>query len=693
MAFEQVVLDPDEVAVNRGEVDITPWIAAAGVDWGTAEITAYMAEQKRGATMVDYRLPNRTVVIPFVLKDMPDDLTFFEIRTALQGKCSRFQAEGGWLKRVVTDSDTSVYLDIVNASLVLGGDWLQAHRDVDLNAQLTLECLPEFYGDEVTLSDHTETTLPELVFTETGVLGDYPGRLRWVVDDDSGVDQRGAIWSIRSRHYSAATTGSVAYQAETLAPLDTATRVAKAGSSGGTVVTHGTLSTNWTPVLGTNMGGTTWLTHTGTNRLYARVHSTAGTTVQARFVWDVGDFAYPVENPPVRLYHAAGSAADSAGYHVLDLGELRLDPVATGSHRWQGQIQAKGDAGAESFSIDRIWVVNADDGAGVLRAPYTIASNLGTFSARSEFNTESGAITGDSLAVGGVWTGAGDADDFSVAATLGGNAASRTGVSDADLNTGRYVTASSPTLSDTVVQAYFLTSNGAITGSARYGVLARYVDTSNWLWFGITVTSGVATVAVIKRVAGTVTTLQAVGSGGAPSGLPRPPSGSQLQSNTFFGLRLVASGGGFYSAAMTISASSFVEVLSGYDSVLATGATLDDGKVGIYDAQTSATAATRYYLQFGAWAPPRDAVAMASQSVELGTSQIIREDSSGVAYSPVTYVTGDLPRIPPATLDNRTTEFFVKLSRGDLQTLPDPNIDDISAQVTYRPCWIQTPET
>lgn len=413
MAAETVVLDPTEVATGRAALDITFWMTPDGPDWGTAEIAAYMAQQQRGEAPVDYRVPNRVVTIPLILKDQPGGLTFSDIRESLQSKVSRIQQEGGWLKRVIQDLDAQVYLDVVNASLVLGGDWLQARRDIDLNAQLTLECIPDFYGDEIQLTDRVETTAAELVFTETGIAGDYPGRVRIVVDEDEGVDQRGLIWSMRSRYLVTGTAGSVALEAEAMTPMDTAVRAAKAGASGGTVVTHGTVATSWTPVLGTNLAaGTTWLTHTGTNRIFARVFSTNGTAVQARFLWDVGDFNVPVENDPVRLY-------DGGTFHVIDLGEVRLDPTI-GTHRWQGQIQAKGNVGNEAFSVDRVWVVNTDDGFGILRAPFNTSGNLGTLSARSDFGTEVGSITNDALLVGGSWIGAGDADDFVQGTYTGG---------------------------------------------------------------------------------------------------------------------------------------------------------------------------------------------------------------------------------------------------------------------------------
>jgi hypothetical protein len=283
-----------------------------------------------------------------------------------------------------------------------------------------------------------------------------------VVDDDQAQNQRGLIWHFRGRHYSSASTAASAYEAEALQTLDTAAKAAKVGASGGTVVTHGTISTNWTPVVGTNIAGTSYLTHTGTNRIWARVFSTAGTAVEARFVYDVGDLVNPVENNPVTLY-------DGGTFHILDLGEARLDPPPTGTHRWQGQIQARGQAGTESFSVDRIWVQNRDESAGVLQAPIVVSDGVSSFTARSGFDTESGALTGDTAAVGGVWVGAGDATDF----TVGSGVAVRSEVSDANENTGRYAISGASAMTATVVEVD--TKVEIWPDSTMYrGVVARY---------------------------------------------------------------------------------------------------------------------------------------------------------------------------------------------------------------------------
>jgi hypothetical protein len=80
------------------------------------------------------------------------------------------------------------------------------------------------------------------------------------------------------------------------------------------------------------------------------------------------------------------------------------------------------------------------------------------------------------------------------------------------------------------------------------------------------------------------------------------------------------------------------------------------------------------------------------RSAELRTEGMFRQDSTGAAYGPVSYLTGDLPRIPPSGLENRTVQFFVKADRTDMDVLSGAGFaDDISARVSYRPSWLHVP--
>lgn len=683
---EQIILDPSEVASNRTELDITPWISADGVDWGDASIEAYYSDAVRGSVPVDYRLPNRDVGGGLVFSQSLGGTTPAAARSAIQTKLALFQREGGWIKRVTAGGGT-VYADVVDASFRATSVPGWASRDgVDNSASFSLSCIPDFYEDEATDADNSTTTARELIFTTalTGE-GEVPQRVRTVVDNDGSTDWRGLIWAYRGRHYSSATTAQSEYEAEELGTLDIAAKTAgttiygtvTSGMwSGGTVVHHGTLSTSWTPALSTNVGGSTYLTHTGTYQVFARLVSTSGTTVQARFVWDTGDWINTVENPAWRF--PGGGTTTATQPFIADLGEIRLDAAPVGTHRWQGQVQFKGDSGAEAASIDKLWIVNKDEGMGCLSASSPVDAGFDTFSARSEFNTESGAINGDSAAVGGAWASGGDATDVSV----GSGVATRSEVSDADYLTGRYVASGVTAFAAQVVEIDFKWSAlPTASGSVISGVIGRYTNTSNWLLGRAVVTYGAGvyqyTLSVLKRVGGTATTLVSVT---APT----------LALDSYYRLRLAVYADGSFYFFYAPQGGSFELACAGRDSDLATGGTLATGKPGFYDANTSATASiTRTYDNFAAFEPDLDAVAYASQSVQLTTSGHVREDSGGTAYGPVFLPAGDIPRFPVPAQAGGTVETILIPTTGDLDQLPDVlGTASISARNYRRPSWL-----
>jgi hypothetical protein len=419
------------------------------------------------------------------------------------------------------------------------------------------------------------------------------------------------------------------------------------------------------------------LTHTGTYRVRARAHSPNGQAVQLRLVWDVGDLTNPVENAPVRL------PATASNFFDVDLGEIRLDRPLIGAHRWQGMIQAKGDAGGEDVSIDKVRIVPVDEGHAVMRAPMNVGPDLSGFAARDEFNQSVGVLAGKTLPAGGTWSGAGDADDFSV--ETAGKTAQRTAVSDV-ADTGRQAIAGTTVLAATAVQVD--TKAGAVSNgqSAARGAIARWVDANNFLEAVLTTDSFFGTsIGVRKRIGGTFSTLQAAG--GLFSVLP---NGQFFGLNEWVTIKLAVLGDRYFVWLYRQGAATpVVPVLAGQDADLA--GTLDDGRVGMIDRWEGAQALTRNYDNFAAWVPQPDAVLHPNQSAELATDGMSREDASGVSGGPVSHVVGDLPRLPVSGLEERPVELFLKWSRGDFDQLPDSGIDDGSAQVFYRASWLFVP--
>lgn len=650
-----LVLDPVEVADDRVELQLNTGsirVAEGGPDWGDGAIEQYLAEAERGQLPVAYRVPNRTITIPLILgADGPAG--FATARSYLTSKVARIQDQGGWLKR----GDTGLYADLTGASLRLPDRY--GHQGAEIDVILTLEALPDFYGDE------EELTVTDGVIAE--VAGDYPGRVRIEVTDLSGEAQLGLLGGFRCRHYSDAATAQLEYAATDLEPLDAA---AVAGST----VEHADLGTGWIPVLGTNIGGTDWMTHTGSYGVWAKLESDDGGDVQVRWVYDVGDLVLPEENLR-RTIPGAGNT------YLVYLGQMRLDRPPVGTHRWQGQVQARGAAGGEHVAARSLHFLPLDESPWKLRAPIVVPEGLVDYSARSGFYTESGDIAGDSLAVGGTWVETGDADGFSAAA----GEATRTAVSDANtVSGGCFVTASGPTLATVVAQLSFKCS---VLGTAGQCVLVRYVDTSNFLIAmagtfpdgaggSITTQAGVALIQVV---------------GGTPELLGFVSLPSDQLADTFYSAQLFVDERGV--AALWAEPGTglrFVgDALVVQSDDLATGGALAAGDVGILDRQAAATANTRTYKNFAAWVPTLDAVIHPNQSCELRTEGFFREDASGIGWGPVSDPSGsDLPRIPPSGLEGRPVELFLLTSAGDLAQIPDGATADQTVTARYRPSYL-----
>ena len=192
------------------------------------------------------------------------------------------------------------------------------------------------------------------------------------------------------------------------------------------------------------------------------------------------------------------------------------------------------------------------------------------------------------------------------------------------------------------------------------GVFARYTDASNYFRAVVEPRGLGSEVQVYKRVAGVDTRLA----------LAVVPQTVDVMNSL---LLTVDAGGRFaaYWSTPTPGRGYGAPVLQGQDAVLATGATLATGGYGIVDHNTAGGPLTRTFDNFVVWVPPADAVLHASQSVELNTVGMFREDATGTAWGPVSHVTGDLPRLPPSGLEARSVELFVKASRGDFDQLPD----------------------
>jgi hypothetical protein len=361
---ERITLDPDEVSTGRTEFDITPWIDHEGIDWGDAQIAAFMSETDVGEVPVDFRMPNRQITIPLAFVNR-GTITAQVARARLQAKLALFQREGGWVKRV-TNSGGTVYADVVDGAFhATSAPGYASNRDEDYEASATLSLIPEFYGNEITLGDHSTTTAAELVFTETTVRGDVPGRVRLVVDNDEAQVQQSLIWGFRARNYDAAdaaTTARIAWDAEAFNSITAGTAGAFAGAVGGTLVSY------IAPTSFTTMVGNTTFTHQGHYRVLARARCATSDTATIRWRWSVDGGATFVENDPVDV--------EGAVFRIIDLGQVDVRKPPTGSHNWRGYVQAQ-SVGGKIIRIDRVWFVPADEFSGEIRTNAMLSAQAG----------------------------------------------------------------------------------------------------------------------------------------------------------------------------------------------------------------------------------------------------------------------------------------------------------------------------
>ncbi len=604
----------------------------------------------------------------------------------LQAKVAKLQREGGTLKRTLKDGTTIRIYDLIAAD-----DWSPEFTDLHYlgdvtKVMLNLPARPLARGEEATLADHVETTLPVLVATDSGIAGDVtaaPAALTF--DNDSTVDFAAVSvrgWrptrSTRTLHPRARARCSTKRRRARLLVGRRRTRGPAGAGAGSSVMRSAALSsTSYTAILSTQAtGGGAHMSHIGTFRVYARLQ-TPTTNVSYTDVgleWSTGDYRRFERNTAVRL-----TAAHRGTWRVADLGLVHAAAIPQGTQRWEGRIIAKGASTSTANTVDVDWLmlVPVDQGFGFASGLWSIPTPT-TYSARDEFDQTAGALTGKSLTLGGTWAGAGDADDFQVTGT---GAVTRTAVSDASSTTGRYATASTPTLSTAMASVLFKTSTaGAL--SITPGLLLRYVDVNNWALFRLVF--GIPT--VTKRVAGTVTDIATATD--APQLIA-----DNYSAGTYLKLGFLAAADGTFAAWVVNQNDTFkTPTLTGRDSVLATGGTLDDGKVGFYDSNADASAATRTFDAFTAWVPVLDAAAFAGQSIAFTDVDTIREDSAGAYWTRTSIYKGSRLKLPPAGQEGRSARWIVKpllaSEDPDRGTWLDDSIPDLSGRISYTARYI-----
>jgi hypothetical protein len=655
---ERIVLDPEEVAIGRIEVDIHDGaiqVGPDGPDWGDYEVNAFMAKQEMGEVAVDEEIPNRTITIPLVLGATGD---FDAARIAISAWAAKVNHQGGGhLKRELIggsygEAGSKLFADCVKASLKLGGGTVQARDGIDPDALLTIEALPDFYGEWVEeeafegVGDAAETFQ---------ILGTLPGRAEITVTEKSGRNQAGLPWHFRREGYSP--EAPWAMNVEEWELLGSAGKAALAGSAGSKVVTHSALGTNWTPVAAKTMP------HHGAYEVIVRAYTTSPTSPEARLLYDLGDLIDPSENVAVKIPGANG-------YYLVSLGQVNLEELPIGEHRWRAMLQARGAAGGENISFDRIWFRSILESSGKPSAPRRVTQGIAPPLVFDGFNQSAGNVTGKAPQVGSAYqVASGSASgDYQVDATNHRltRATTNDGGTITEFLLGRAIGAGTGKLGDFSAAVDFV-SLPQITG-VYAGLIFRYADAEN---FAIAFLSN--WLALVYKVIGKVpTAINYAALGGASSASGRME------------LRVVGD-----EATVTFAGD---EALTVKDADLATGGVLEKGRVMLYDQNASATPATRIYDNYEISAPTYDAVNFANRKACLSYRGLYREGpEGGGAYGPMARQLSDLPRVPVSGPEGLPVELAVMTSRSDLDVIADAGRDPLAVGFRYRPCWPSVP--
>lgn len=632
----------------------------------------------------------------------------------LQEKIEKLSEEGGTFKRILADGSWMVF-DVVEASF--SGNWEKRFNQGQEEFAFELTCRPGARLEPITLTAHEEKTLPMLRFTELNIPGNMPALGDLLIEDTQGVDRKFCAVAAASRFLDQTANAEWFYEAESRLPMGVTGKEAGAGIPSGSEtnkVLASILFSTYAPLMSMRSSAGVYPTHVGAQRVLARVYRPEANSgsISLRLEYAQGDLLRWKQLEPVVL----PANTLEGGWEIIDLGVIRLNLARIGSQRWEGRIAGKtSTSGGDQLMIDWIAIMPVEEFYGEAKALAVPPGTSGYQIARDTFGT-TGVLTGATATLGGKWTGAGSALDFTATAAGSGignlyrtQTAAQLDVS-STLNdppvantlaaTGRYCRLGTATQQDVTVE-WLLASYERQGGTTRAGVFARWVSAENFVMARlVSIPMNVSSetqyandeklLEVWKRKAGVWTKLAGVGGFYMPGGLP------QIK------LHVSANGTGY--ATMGTGSTPVTAAWSTPDADLATGGTLATGGYGIHHTCSERTGITKGAANF--YSPGlfgftvyagaevlHDAVIYANRDLRIRWDGAYREaeDGSG-AFSEVGTWEGDRLLIPQSGREGRPVAIGVLASREIPETGFDPQADDIRATLTIIPRVSEVPQ-
>lgn len=527
---------------------------------------------------------------------------------------------------------------------------------------LTLTCKPFGYGTEV-VGSSTSSATPFVTVTVASVTGDVPAEGRLIVTDAATQSRRYLEWGLEQRYYDPAT--SLLIDSDNMVVTGFAgAQTTRSGAYDPNAAGNNVIRASVFDVP-TGVCGTGNQSHIGTFRVKARVFMGQPTTM-FRFAWKDGESPYSTNRwvtPPM-----------ASAFAEIDLGLISIPVKAAGTQRWTGRVEAMTQIGVtDTVDVDYLVLVPAGEGYGRSSTPVNTAI-AGTLRGQDSFTSAAGALNARVAPAGGTWATSGAATDFAG----GTNDMVRTTISDAS---PRLAVLGSTNYTDMQVGVDFLFSGGA-GQNAELGVIARFVDSSNYLFARFRVTTTQNFLEIGKVIAGATTIIGVL----SPS--------SPLWESVYWRIYLsVTAGGQAVAEIFTGPGGALVDHVTATDSVLATGGTLASGKPGIRDMNPPADALTRSYDNFHFFElNPEGLVLAPGQSAEIRSDSVIQEDPTGVYWGDSPAYRGSRFIVPPAGATGRTSRILVKAHRFNIESGDAVNVtDNLTVQVAYTPRYLVVP--
>ncbi|MGI8595442.1 MAG: hypothetical protein ACR2ML_13965, partial [Solirubrobacteraceae bacterium] len=497
------------------------------------------------------------------------------------------------------------------------------------------------------------------------------------------VARRHVEWGMEQRHYDATT--SLRLDSDDLVTTGYAgTQGTRAGAydpnATGTNVVAGTVISAPQALCGTGE-----LTHVGVFRVKARVWC-ASADARIRLAWRVGGAQARVNTwtaPPVEGL-----------FTEVDLGLISIPRAGLGAQRFSADVEAYYAVEQALFSpvsvgvavdIDHIMLIPVGEGFGRARAPY--APKVGRAHLFDDFAgaTTGTALNGRSAAYGtATWATSGFTGDFLAHDFPDGvEAFRRATASDPQTppNEGRFALLGASLAYQRVETLYY--SEGSGNGH-RVGILARYIDASNFL--RLRLQSGAAT---STRFSAKLVLEQVIA--GVTTQLMNKTLKKSLKALQWYLLSLEVDTNGRTTGFVSTRENPRQPIVEAYAlrPELATGGALASGKPGWWDHNIDNNTKGRIikdvHVEFGTSSLEQSAVVIhPNRALEFNSEEKLREDE-GLTWSRPPSFVGDRFLLEPAGVVGRSTRLAVKAHAEDVEVNESKPPSSLTVQVHYRP--------